>query len=85
MLAFADLNGCLFLSDQPVFRNPYPLACTRLVRRAFAVHELPSLIDAIFSSDDEGDIILHLSGEDAQNFTDVINEARSPLSQYGAC
>ena len=48
------------------------------------MHELPSLIDAIFSSDDEGDMILHLSGEDAQNFTDVINEARSPLSQYGA-
>ena len=51
-------------------------ACGRLVRRAFALHELPSLIEVIFSSQDEGDTIRRLLGDDAQAFVDVIYEAR---------
>ena len=49
-----------------------------LIKRAFGPPELPFLIDAIFSSRDESDIIRRIrSGDDAQTFIDVINEARS--------
>ena len=52
-------------------------ACSRLIRGNFTQRELPSLIDAILSSKDEGDTVHCLPGEDAQIFIDVINEARS--------
>ena len=52
-------------------------ASSRLVRRAFAPHELPSLIDVIFSSEAESDTIRRLLGDDAQAFVDVMDEVRS--------
>ena len=52
-------------------------ASSRLVRRAFAPHELPSLIDVIVSSQDESDTIRRLLRDDAQAFVDVIDEVRS--------
>ena len=52
------------------------LACGRLIRRAFAPHELTSLVEAIFSSKDEGDAIRCLLADDAQIFIDVIDEVR---------
>ena len=48
-----------------------------MVNRAFVPHELPSLMEAIFSSKDEGDIMHCLHGDDAQTFVDVIDEVRS--------
>jgi hypothetical protein len=51
-------------------------ACEHLIGRAFALHELPSLIEAIFSSDDADDTIRCLLDEDAQTFIDVMDEAR---------
>jgi hypothetical protein len=59
-------------------------ACGRLIRRAFASHELPSLIETIFSSKDESDAIHCLLGDDAQAFIDVIDEAldRPDLSPW---
>jgi hypothetical protein len=48
----------------------------RLIKRAFALHELPSLIEAIFSGNDADDTIRCLLGEDAQTFIDVMDEAR---------
>ncbi|KAF9645013.1 kinase-like protein [Thelephora ganbajun] len=50
-------------------------ACGRLIRRAFTLNELPSLIEAIFSDKDERDAIHRLLRDDAQNFIDVIDEA----------
>jgi hypothetical protein len=50
--------------------------CGRLIRRAFAPHELPSLVEALFSSNDASDRIRSLLGDNAQTFVDVINEAR---------
>ena len=55
--------------------HPVP-ACGRLVRRTFAPHELPSLMEVIFSSQDEGDTIRRLLGDDEQAFVDVVDEAR---------
>ena len=57
-------------------------ACERLIKREFAPHELPSLIEAILSSNDEGEMIRCLPGDDAQTFIDVIDEARSTFSRY---
>ena len=51
-------------------------------RPAFALHELPSLIEVIFSSKDEGDTICRLLGDDAQAFVDVIDEARSTSAYH---
>jgi len=50
------------------------LGCGRVAKRAFALHELPSLIEVIFSSEDEGSMIRRLLGDDAQAFVDVIDE-----------
>ena len=47
----------------------------RLMGRAFASHELPSLIETIFS--DEGDTVNCLHGNDVQTFIDVVDEVRT--------
>ena len=57
-------------------------ACRRLIGRAFALHELPSLVEAIFSSKDEADAIRCLPGDGAQTFIDVIDEACSTLTYH---
>lgn len=62
----------------PHFSASIPV-CGRLIRRAFALHELPSLIEAIFASKDEVDAIRCLFGDDAQTFIDVVDEVRSTL------
>jgi len=67
--ALSDLAWDMFLN----FNTP---ACGRLIRRAFAPHELPSLIEVIFSGKGEGDAIRCLPGDDAQIFVDVIDEVR---------
>ena len=46
-----------------------------MISRAFAPYELPSLLETIFSSDDEVETIRCLLGDDAQAFVDVIDEA----------
>ena len=38
--------------------------------------DLPSLIESIFSSKDEKDVVYGLQGDDAQNFIDVIDQVR---------
>lgn len=54
--------------------NPDTLACGRLIRREFAPHEFPSLVEAIFANKDT-DTIRGLVRDDAQDFVDVIDEA----------
>lgn len=49
-------------------------ACGRLIKRQFIPHELPALIEAIFSSKGERDSIDGLLREDAQSFIDVVDE-----------
>ncbi|KAF9644146.1 kinase-like protein [Thelephora ganbajun] len=65
-------------AHQPVLVDPsifaYSPPCERLIRRAFAPHELPSLIGELFSSSDVGDTIRSLPKNDAQTFIDVISE-----------
>lgn len=56
------------------FLNFNTLACGRLIRRTFALHEFPSLIEAISLSKDEIDVVDCLSGDDAQALIDVIDE-----------
>ena len=51
-------------------------ACDRLVKRAFAPHEIPFFVDTISSSKDEGDRISSLCQDDAQVLIDVMDEAR---------
>ena len=58
-----------------LFLNFITPACRHLVSRRFAPDELPSLIETIFSSKDEGDAVRCLLGDDAQVFIDVIDEA----------
>ena len=64
------------------FLNFNTAACGRLTRREFSPHELPALIEAILSSKDKGDIIQCISGDDAQTFVDVIDEARSTFTHH---
>jgi hypothetical protein len=62
--------------DSFSFLNFNTPACKRLIRRAFTLRELPSLIGAILSSKDENDTVRCLHGDDAQAFIDVIDEVR---------
>jgi hypothetical protein len=59
-------------------------ACERLIRRWFSPHELPSLVEAIFSSNGAGDTIRSLVGDDAQTFVDVIDEACPTSAHHGS-
>ena len=60
------------------FNSP---ACQRLINRAFTPYELPSLIEAVFSSVDEVDTVRCLCGDDAQTFVDVIDQVGSSLAR----
>ncbi|KAF9642606.1 hypothetical protein BDM02DRAFT_3192947 [Thelephora ganbajun] len=61
----------------PLFES----SCAHLSKRAFS-RELPSLIEAIFGYEDEANMIHCLSGDDAQNFADMIDQACSPLARH---
>ena len=54
-------------------------ALQRLIKRAFALHELPSLVETVFLSADT-DTIRCLSVDDAQAFIDAIDEVHSEIS-----
>jgi hypothetical protein len=69
----------IVVPDSFPFLNFTTPACKRLIRRAFAPHELPPLVEAIFSSKDESGIARCLHGDDAQIFIDVIDEVRPVL------
>ena len=55
-------------------------ACKCLITRgSIAPYVLPPLIEAIFSSKDESDMVHCLHGDDAQTFVDKMDEACSIL------
>ena len=53
-----------------------------MIERAFTRYELPSLVEAIFSSGDEDDTIRSFHGNDVQTFIDVMDEARSASARH---
>ena len=58
-----------------------PPGWKRLIRGSLVQHERLALVTAIFSNRDEAEAAKCLCGDEAQNFIDVIYEARShPLS-----
>ena len=57
----------------PVFSNPP--AWKRLIGPNLSVNERNNLITSIFSDRDEVEVFKYLSGNDAQDFVDVIDEA----------
>ena len=77
---FTTLYG-MPIASRFLFLNFNAAAYGRLIRREFASYELPSLIDAVLSIKD-GDAIRCLSGDNAQTFIDVIDEARSTLTRH---
>ena len=60
--------------DTPAFQ--------RLISLAFDPHKLPSLVDAVLSSEDQVDLIRSLSKDDTQTFIDVIDDVRSSLFRH---
>ena len=69
------------------YRTPYASilldfeapACRRLISRV-SHHEVVSLIETIFASQDEVKMISCLRGDDAQTFIDIIHEVHPPPS-----
>ena len=59
--------------DTPAFQH--------LISRAFKPEELSFLIKAVFSSEDQAEVVRSLS-EDAQTFVDVVDKVRSPLFRH---
>ena len=60
-------------------------ACRRLINHAFSPHEVVSLIETIFTSQDEIKMIGYLRGDNAQTFIDVIHDVRSTLVYCKYC
>lgn len=60
-------------------------ACERLISRTFSPHELPPLIEAIFSSEDEDKTIRSLPVGDAQTLINTMDEARSTFHRCYKC
>ena len=54
-------------------------ACRRLISRAFSPHELPSLIEEIFTRKDEVRTIGSFARDEAQSFIDIVHEVRPAL------
>ena len=54
-------------------------ACRRLISGAFSPHELPSLIEEIFTKKDEVKMIGSLDRDAAQSFIDAVHEVRPAL------
>lgn len=75
-LSLQTLCGVL-IDIRSFFLNCNTPACERLVRRRFDQQELPSLIDAVLSSNSGGETIRSLSARDAQTLIDVIDEVHS--------
>lgn len=48
----------------------------RVIGHSFTPHELPSLLETIFSSQVGKEKIRSIHGDDAQDFVDVIDQAR---------
>lgn len=46
-----------------------------MISHTLAAHERRSLVATIFSDHDQIKMVEHLSGDDAQNFIDVVDEA----------
>ena len=53
-------------------------ACERLISHTLSQDEVIPLIEAIFTSQDEVNMIDHLHGDNAQTFIDVVHEVRFP-------
>ena len=68
--------------DPSILLNFDPPAFGLLIRRAFDPYELPPLVEAVFSSKGEREIVRSLSGDNAQTFVDVIDEARSTFGRH---
>jgi hypothetical protein len=76
-------NGNLPLVDYPtpdlsVLVDSGVSACKRLISHDYSPHETISLIEAVFKSKDEINMIGYLRGDDAQTFIDVIHEVCLP-------
>ena len=56
--------------------------CKRLISRTFLPHERISLIEAIFTSQDEINAIGRLSGDDIQAFIDAIHKVRFHICSF---
>jgi len=63
-------------SNSPTFVDSKLSACRRLISHAFSPHETVPLIEVIFTSKAEIDIIRGLRGDDAQTFIDVVHEVQ---------
>ena len=71
--------------DSPILVDPNVSACKRLINHAYLSHEVIPLIEAVFKSKDEINMLGHLRGDDAQTFVDVIHKVRlyPPLLRHG--
>lgn len=69
-------------SNSFFFFNFNTPVCQRLIEHLFTPDDLPSMIEAVFSSTDEGDTIRRLYGDDAQTFIDVVDEVHSAFSSH---
>ena len=63
----------------------YDKACERLISHTFSPHELPPLIEAIFSSEDEDKTIRSLPIGDAQTLINTMDEARFTFHRHYKC
>ena len=61
-------------SDSSILADSQLSPCRRLINNTFPPHETISLIEAIFTSKAEIDVVRDLRGDSAQKFIDVVHE-----------
>lgn len=62
-------------SKLPLVPDSNKLALQHLISRAVPQHELPSVIETVFSNVKAADVVKCLQESDAQTFIDVLDEA----------
>ena len=70
------------LPDLPVLVDLGVPACRRLISHPSSPREVISLIEAVFTSEEEIKIVRDFRGDDAQSFIDVVHEVRFHLPSY---
>ena len=70
------------VSDPSILVDPESSACRRLISHSLSPHETISLIEAVFTSKAEIDIVRDLRRDDAQTFIDVVHGVRLHICSF---
>lgn len=69
-------------SDSSILVDPESSVCRHLISHTFSSHEIIPLIEVIFTSEAEIDVVRDLRGDEAQTFIDVVHGVRPHIPSF---